>query len=125
MRQAWLGAMIAMVLSATSVPGALAYTAVALSDSRAYGYCNNMQALGEAEQCAMRYCQQSAADPHSCAVGFRSEPTGNYALAIGDGGWGAAMGQSQADADRDALGYCGSAGCVVVARWTEGIVRGQ
>ncbi len=119
------GAALAATLLLSTMPGALAYTAVAVSDSRAYGYCNNMQSLGEAGDCAMRYCQQSATDPQTCVVGFQSEPTGNYALAIGDGGWGAAMGQSQAEADRDALGYCGQPGCVVVARWTEGIVRGE
>ncbi len=125
MRYRWLGVILAVALSLASVPGAMAYTAVAVSDSRAYGYCNNMQSLGEAGDCAMRYCRQSAIDPQTCVVGFQSEPTGNYALAIGDGGWGAAMGQTQADADRDALGYCKSAACVVVARWTEGIVRGE
>ena len=106
-------------------PGAVAYTAVALSKSLAYGYCNNMQSLGEAIDCAIQYCRQSAADPETCAVGMQSEPTGNYALAIGGGSWGAAMGQSQADADHDALGYCANAGCTIVARWTEGIVRGD
>ena len=119
------GTILAVTLLLPTMPGALAYTAVAVSDSRAFGYCNNMQSLGEAGDCAMRYCQQSAADPQTCVVGFQSEPTGNYALAIGDGGWGAAMGQSQAEADRDALGYCGNATCTIVARWTEGIVRGD
>jgi hypothetical protein len=28
-------------------------------------------------------------------------------------------------AEREALGYCQRPGCRVVARWTEGIVRGQ
>ncbi|WP_423065485.1 DUF4189 domain-containing protein [Devosia sp. CN2-171] len=125
MRHGGLGFPLAIVLTLACAPGAMAYTAVAISDSRAYGYCNNMQSLGEAADCAMRYCRQSATDPQTCVVGFQSEPTGNYALAIGDGGWGAAMGQSQAEADRDALGYCKAAGCVVVARWTEGIVRGE
>lgn len=124
MRSLW-GPLLTVLVLLFTTPAALAYTAVAVSDTRAYGYCNNMQSLGEAGDCAMRYCQQSAADPQTCVVGFQSEPTGNYALAIGDGGWGAAVGQSQAEADRDAVGYCGNAGCVVVARWTEGIVRGQ
>lgn len=119
------GIILAIVLLLSTMPAATAYTAVAVSDSRAFGYCNNMQSLGEAGDCAMRYCQQSAADPQACVIGFESEPTGNYSLAIGGGGWGAAMGQSQADADRDALGYCGNAACTIVARWTEGIVRGN
>jgi hypothetical protein len=123
MRQA--ATILALAILLLPVSSANAYTAVAISESRAYGYCNNMQSLGEAIDCAMRYCQQSATDPSTCAVGLKSEPTGYYALAIGDGGWGAAMGQSQAEADRDALGYCASAVCTVVARWTEGILRGE
>jgi hypothetical protein len=125
MRQASFVAILALASLLVTMPVATAYTAVAVSQSLAYGYCNNMQSLGEATECAMRYCQQSASDPQTCTVGLESEPTGHYALAIGGGGWGAASGQSQAEADRDALGYCQRAGCEVVARWTEGIVRGQ
>ena len=125
MRRALLGTILALALPLATTPGAMAYTAVALSESLAYGYCNNMQSLGEAAECAMRYCQQTASDPQTCAIGLQSEPTGHYALAVGGGGWGAASGQSQAEADRDALGYCQRTGCEIVARWTEGIVRGQ
>lgn len=125
MRQALLVALLALPILPTLTPGAMAYTAVAVSKSFAYGYCNNMQSIGEAVDCAMQYCRQSATDPETCAVGMQSEPTGNYALAIGGGSWGAAMGQSQADADHDALGYCQASGCAIVARWTEGIVRGN
>jgi hypothetical protein len=125
MRQAWLGTIVALAMSLATVPAAMAYTAVAVSEKLAYGYCNNMQSVGEATECAMKYCRESAADPHTCAVGLQSEPTGHYSLAIGGGGWGVASGDSQAEADRSALGYCRSDGCQVVARWTEGVVRGQ
>ena len=125
MRQAWLCMIIALVMSLAATPAAMAYTAVAISGKLAYGYCNNMQSVGEATDCAMQYCQQSAPDPHTCAAGIQSEPTGHYSLAIGGGGWGVASGDSEAEADRSALGYCRSAACVVVARWTEGIVRGR
>lgn len=125
MRQTVPAALLGLAGLLGTMPGAMAYTAIAVSGSLAYGYCNNMQSQGEADGCAMRYCRQSATDPETCAVGLRSEPTGHYALAIGGGSWGAAMGQSQAEADRDALGYCRTAGCTIVARWTEGVVRGQ
>lgn len=124
-RQAILGAVAALALSLTSAAPATAYTAVALSGTLAYGYCSNQQSMAAAADCAMRQCQQAASDPHSCAIGLESEPAGHYSLAIGGGGWGAASGQSAAEADSAALGYCQLAGCEVVARWTEGIVRGQ
>ncbi|MBN9308861.1 hypothetical protein [Devosia sp.] len=125
MRQTVLAALLMLAGLLGTMREAVAYTAVAVSGSLAYGFCNNMQSQGEADSCALSYCQQGAADPDTCAIGLRSEPTGNYALAIGGGSWGVAMGQSQADADRDALGYCANSACAVVARWTEGIVRGN
>ena len=88
MRYVWRCTILSLLLLLAGVPAANAYTAVAIADSRAYGYCNNMQSLGEARDCALRYCQQSAADPQSCVIGFDSEPTGHYSLAIGSGGWG-------------------------------------
>jgi hypothetical protein len=125
MRQVWLSTIIAVAISLAAMPAVMAYTAVAVSEKLAYGYCNNMQSVGEATECAMKYCRQSATDPQTCAVGLQSEPNGHYSLAIGGGGWGVASGDSEAEADRSALGYCRSEACVVVARWTEGIVRGQ
>jgi hypothetical protein len=125
MRQAGLAAFGALALLVCAIPAASAYTAVAVSESRAFGYCNNAQSIGEASNCAMRYCQQSASDPQTCAIGLQSEPTGHYSLATGGGAWGVASGESQADADRSALDYCKTDSCQVVARWTEGVVRGQ
>ena len=125
MQRAWLSTIIAVAILLAAMSAAMAYTAVAVSEKLAYGYCNNMQSVGEATDCAMRYCRESATDPQTCAVGLQSEPTGHYSLAIGGGGWGVASGDNGAEADRSALGYCRSDECVVVARWTEGIVRGQ
>ena len=125
MRRAAVGitAMLAALLA--SLPAATAYTAVAVSGSLAFGYCADMQSLGAAIECAMKYCRDSASDPQTCTIGLRSEPAGHYALAIGDGGWGVASAQTPAEAEREALDYCQRPGCRVVARWTEGIVRGQ
>jgi len=120
-----LFACLASLSLLVAVQPAGAYTAVALSQSLAFGYCNNQQSVGAATDCAMSYCRQAATDPDTCTIGLSSEPTGNYALAIGGGSWGAASADNQAQADRDALGYCQSPACEIVARWTEGIVRGQ
>ena len=125
MRYAGLVALATLAMVLAGVPSANAYTALAISESRAFGYCNNEQSIGAATDCAMQYCRQSAPDPQTCAVGLQSEPTGHYSLAIGGASWGVASGDDQAAADRSALEYCKEALCAVVARWTEGIVRGQ
>lgn len=125
MRNVRLAILIATLVLPAFAPAAVAYTALAISDSRAYGYCNNQHSVGAATDCAMQYCQQSAADPQTCTIGLQSEPTGHYSLAIGGLAWGVASGETAADADRDALGYCQAVSCEIVARWTEGVVRGQ
>lgn len=125
MREAWQVAFATLATSLASVSSASAYTALAISDSRAYGYCSNEQSIGAATDCAMQYCRQSAPDPQTCAIGLQSEPTGHYSLAIGGTSWGVASADTEAEADRSALEYCKEALCAVVAHWTEGIVRGQ
>ncbi len=125
LHQSLSGLVVGLGLALASVAPATAYTAVALSGTLAYGYCSNQQSMAAAADCALEHCRQAASDPQTCAVGLESEPTGHYSLAIGGGGWGAASGQSVAEADSAALGYCQAAGSQVVARWTEGIVRGQ
>lgn len=125
MRQVLTLSFLSLALLISAMPAAMAYTAVAISDSRAYGYCNNQQSIGAARDCALQYCKQSASDPHTCVIGLESEPTGHYSLAIGGGAWGVASGETEVEADSDALLYCKASNCQIVARWTEGVVRGQ
>ena len=125
MRQVLAVSFLSLALFVGSMQAPMAYTAVAISDSRAYGDCNNQQSIGAATDCAMQYCRQSASDPHTCVIGLQSEPTGHYSLAIGGGAWGVASGETEVEADSDALLYCKASNCQIVARWTEGVVRGQ
>jgi hypothetical protein len=125
MSNTWLACLVAILALPAFAPAATAYTALAISDSRAYGYCNNQHSIGAATDCAMEYCQQSATDPQTCAIGLESEPTGHYSLAIGGGAWGVASGETTVEADADALLYCKASNCQIVARWTEGVVRGN
>ncbi|MGV3489947.1 MAG: DUF4189 domain-containing protein [Devosia sp.] len=125
MSRATLGLIAALALWLAPAANANAYTAVALSQSMAYGYCSDEQSLGSAIDCAMSYCRQAATDPDTCTIGLQAEPRGHYSLAIGGGAWGVASGETSVEADSDALLYCKAANCNIVARWTEGVVRGN